>query len=107
VASRVLYRAIVSNAGPDKATEVTLTDALPPHVTFDSATPSQGRCQKSRGKVACALGDLVPGVRAEVEIVVIPTRAGQITNKVKVKSESKDSNKRNNTDREVTTVIAG
>jgi uncharacterized repeat protein (TIGR01451 family) len=38
------YNIGVSNAGPDTATGVNVTDTLPAGVTYTSATPTQGDC---------------------------------------------------------------
>jgi hypothetical protein len=47
-----------------------VTDALPPGVTFVSATPSQGACSEAAGTVTCTLGPLAVGASATIEIVV-------------------------------------
>src|SRR5439155_392687 len=42
VGSNVTFNVTVSNAGPDTATNVRVSDPLPAGLTFVSATPSQG-----------------------------------------------------------------
>ena len=55
---------------------------LPAGVKFDSADSSQGTCalQASSNVVQCGLGVIPPGGSASMDITVIPTVSGQITN---------------------------
>lgn len=76
----------VSNAGPDAASNVVVTDRLPSNATFVDATASQGTCiHDVRGDVICSLGTLAGGQSATVTIQVIP-EAGSITNGAMVNS---------------------
>ncbi len=63
---------------------VGLKDFLPPGMTLDSATPSQGTCgagEHDGGDVAeCTLGAVPSGGSATVEIVATPTTPGTATN---------------------------
>ena len=74
------YTLTVSNAGPDDATNVVLTDTLPGSVTFVSATPSQGAPCTGTTTITCNLGAISNGNNATVQIVVIPNTPGSITN---------------------------
>jgi len=49
VGQRITYTVVVTNAGPDPATGVTLTDTLPAELAFVSAQASQGSCSPSDG----------------------------------------------------------
>jgi Ca2+-binding RTX toxin-like protein len=95
----------VNNAGEGDATGVILTDTLPADVDFISASSS---CDGTTtvGEVTCALGDLASGDDTTVTIVVQPTATGTITNSVAVTSFETDDNPSNNTDSEMTTVMA-
>ena len=65
------YTLTVTNNGPDPSTDSTVTDTLPPGVTFVSATPSQGACSEAPGTVTCTLGPLAVGASsATIQIVV-------------------------------------
>ncbi len=87
VGENVTYIIAVANHGPE-STDVTLTDTLPPEVTFVSATPSQGSCPTTPnvgdpgGTVTCELGNLTGGTgSATVTIVVnvpLTTPAGTV-----------------------------
>ncbi|MDA2930597.1 DUF11 domain-containing protein, partial [Acidobacteria bacterium AH-259-O06] len=107
--TRLTYTLKVSNAGPSTATEVTLSDDLPPEVTFVVVTSSQGSCSKSPavGVVDCSLGDLKSGGAASVSIVVdvSPEAAGfTLVNRAEVGAAENDPNTSNNSVEEQTTV---
>ena len=53
-----LYQVTVTNTGPAQANNVVITDTLPPHVTFEGASPG---CSYDTGMVTCAAGDMAPG----------------------------------------------
>src|SRR5262249_9343389 len=75
VGSNVPYTVTATNAGPNVSTGTTITDALPPGVTFVSATASQGSCAQASGTVTCSLGGLAVGGSATATVVVRPTGA--------------------------------
>jgi uncharacterized repeat protein (TIGR01451 family) len=62
------YTLTVSNAGPNTATNVTLTDTLPSALTFVSAVASQGVCT-GVSTITCNLGSINMGSSATVTIV--------------------------------------
>jgi len=70
------YQITVTNHGPDPATNVIVTDTLPPDVVFISASTG---CGEIAGIVTCNLGTLAPG-SATITIVVRPTIVGSFTN---------------------------
>ena len=90
------YTATVTSAGTQTATGVVLTDALPLSATFVSAVASQGYCTGT-AVVSCALGDLASGASATVQLTVIPTATGLLSNSVSVTSIEADVNPANNT----------
>ncbi len=79
VGSPLTYTITVRNAGPSSATGVTVTNPLPPGVSFVSATTDRGSCGGT-GTITCPIGDLANGTSATVTIVVIPTASGTIRN---------------------------
>lgn len=97
VGSNLTYTINVTNNGPDPATNVTVTDSLPPEVTFLSATASQGACSGS-GTIGCALGNLPNGTSATVTFVVNPTVEGPLSNTASVKGNEPDPNAGNDSD---------
>ena len=77
------YQITVTNNGPDPATNVILTDTLPPNVDFISASSG---CGQIAGIVTCDLGTLAPNDIAIVTIVVKPNKTGSFTNTATVTS---------------------
>jgi len=61
VGAVLTYTILVSNAGPDPATNVVVTDDLPKQVDFVSATASSGSCQSPPGKGKGGKVDVQPG----------------------------------------------
>jgi uncharacterized repeat protein (TIGR01451 family) len=106
VGGTLTYTLEVSNAGPDAAAGVQVTDALPGDVTFESAITSQGTCSHASGTVICDLGSLASGAGATVTIEVAPESAGTVTNAASVSSAINDPSSGNNSDSEDTLVQA-
>jgi len=60
----------VTNNGPGIATNVVVTDTVPPGLTIQSVTPSQGTC--GAPTVTCQLGTILNGANATITIVLQP-----------------------------------
>ncbi len=84
VNSAVTFTSTVANQTAFASTAATLTATLPAGTTFISATPSQGTCTMTAGKVTCSLGVIAAHTTPTVAIVVRSSRIGQITNTVVV-----------------------
>jgi uncharacterized repeat protein (TIGR01451 family)/fimbrial isopeptide formation D2 family protein len=98
------YELEVTNAGPSPATGVTLTDTLPPGVTFVSADPA---CAHAGGTVTCTAGALaVAASRSFTVTVAVPFALGGqvITNSVAVDGNEGDLVTANDTAQAATTV---
>jgi len=113
VGAPLSYSAQVSNAGPDAASAVKVTDKLPSSVTFVSASASKGSCSRSGHTVTCSLGTLAaPSTAANVAPatvtinVLAPTKAKTITNSASVGGTTADPKSQNNLDTESTSVVA-
>lgn len=100
----LVYTVTVTNAGPDTATGVEVTDTLPGAVSLVSAVPDQGTCG-STSPVVCALGDLAAGASASIAITVTAPSAGQsLANSATVSSATPDPDPANNQAQATTTV---
>ncbi len=97
------YDLTVQNSGPVIATGVTLSDTLPANVNVRVLNPSQGSCEGTN-VIVCALGTLIPGSKATVNIVVTPMQEGTLNNSVIVKALQPELNTANNTATQATTV---
>jgi large repetitive protein len=98
------YTLRVTNHGPDKATGVTVHDALPAALAVPTLTQSQGTCFGAPN-VTCVLGDLAVNKTATVTIVATELgTAGSITNGASVTSAF-DLNSSNNSASVTTRVI--
>ncbi len=94
VGANLTYTIQVANLGPQGATGVTVTDDLPSHVTFVSATTTSGNCEQKGKKVTCSIGNLAADPTkanaVTVRIVVHPTKTGTIVNTASVDSVETD-----------------
>ena len=91
----VLYTLVVRNAGPSAATNVVVTDTLPPSVTV-AAAPG---CAINLGTVVCSLGAMAVGAQKTIDFVVTvaPDATGVLTNTATVDSATRDGDPSNNT----------
>ncbi|HEX7151416.1 MAG TPA: IPTL-CTERM sorting domain-containing protein [Thermoanaerobaculia bacterium] len=89
------YTITVSNGGPQAATNVVVTDALPPSLTFVSATPSQGTCSGTT-TITCNLGTIANAGTATIALTVSSTAtSGTVTNTATVTAAEADPNPTN------------
>ena len=103
VGQRLEYTITASNAGPDAASGVTVTDAIPGGVLV-SATASQGSCSGT-ATVSCSLGSIASGGSATVMIVLTaPNSAQTLTNTASVSASTFDPDQSNNSATATTTV---
>ncbi|MGI8785710.1 MAG: DUF11 domain-containing protein [Acidobacteriota bacterium] len=107
VGADLTYTLAIRNNGPATATGVVVTDALPPGVSFVSATPVlPATCSFSGGTVTCSFGSVSNGDSKQVQIVVRPTAAGTLTNTATVTRNESDPVANNNSSTATTTVNA-
>lgn len=77
------YTLIITNDGPDTATNLVVSDQLPAGVVFGSAIPPI--CSAAGSIVTCNLTMLAPG-SALIRLLVTPTAAGTLVNQAQVSS---------------------
>jgi uncharacterized repeat protein (TIGR01451 family) len=106
VGTNLTFQLVVTNTGTLSATNVMVTDTLPANVNFVSAIPSQGSCSLVAGVVKCSLGNLLAGASATINIVVVPTALGPLSNTATVAGNESESNTTNNTSTANVTVIS-
>ena len=84
------FNITVTNDGPATATDVQVTDVLPPAMTFVSAVTSQGTCSGA-STVVCTLGTVMAGASVTVTVTVRLSSAGTFTNTATVTSSAADA----------------
>ena len=97
----LIYRIVVSNEGPNTATNVTVTDILPPEVAFVGNTDD---CVLGSGNtLTCNLDSIAPGdsVSFDINVTVNATAFAdgvtQIANTASVSADQADSDESDNT----------
>jgi uncharacterized repeat protein (TIGR01451 family) len=92
----LVYELTVTNAGPDDADAVVLTDRLPDSVTLTSAASDRGGCTEQQGVVSCDLDILAAAASATVTLHVTPEQSGVIADDASVTGETPDPDTSNN-----------
>ena len=105
--SPVVYTITVTNAGPQTASNVVVTDTIPVGTTYISAVPSQGTCSGT-STVTCNLGAIAAGGSATITLTVqAPAAPTTLVNSASVvNTPEADPNQANNTSAPATTVVA-
>jgi len=106
VGGELLYTMLITNNGPNTANNVVLTNTLPAGVTLVSATPSQGSCSGTT-TVTCNLGAMLNTGTTSIEILVVTSAAGTITDSASITATETDSVPANNAATVTTQVVAG
>jgi uncharacterized repeat protein (TIGR01451 family) len=96
VGTNVTYTIVASNAGPELAGAVTVTDVLPSTLTFISSSTTLGSCSGT-GTVTCALGDLAAGASATITLVAKPNATGSIANTASIAATGTEFDTADNT----------
>jgi uncharacterized repeat protein (TIGR01451 family)/CSLREA domain-containing protein len=110
---RLTYTLTATNNGPQDGTGLTVTDALPGSLHFNSVSTSQGTCTRSTatnpqpkgGTVTCSVGNLANGAKATITIIATATTPGILTNTAKVNGNEADPDSSNNSATATTTVV--
>ena len=84
VGEQVTFNVVVSNSGPDPATNVSVIDSLPPGVEFVSATPVIGTYDAASG--LWTIGELGVGASTTLSLVATAIDAGSSTNVAQIQS---------------------
>lgn len=112
-ATNVSYTITVANSqGSDAATNVELTDVLPPGTTFVSLTPDNGippsfcgtPTAGTNGTVTCSFAAFPGGATSQLTLVINSGSAASIANTATVTTESYDTDPSNDSDTANTSV---
>ncbi len=109
--TELTYTITAGNNGPDAATKVVVTDAVPTGSTFASVSTSSGTCTSpgvgDTGTVRCTIGNLGVSATATVTLTVNVTAAAghQVNDTARVSAAGFDPNTSNNTSAAKTKVI--
>jgi uncharacterized repeat protein (TIGR01451 family) len=100
------YSIKVHNAGPDAATNTSVTESLPGGVSFVTASASGGgTCKKTGNKIVCDLGTVTTTADRTVTIkAAVTKKSGSVTASASVGSDVTDPAPANNLDSETTTI---
>ncbi len=105
---RLIYSIAVANAGPSSATNVVVSDILPPGVIFDPAL-SDAACSEAAGVVTCTYPVVTAGSSFAFNIVVDipPSMANNttITNAVGINADETDPDPSNDNDTHSVDVV--
>ncbi len=93
--AEIQYQINLINAGPDAASQIVLTDVLPPQVAFISAQLNAIPCTFNDPTVTCLLDTLANQARVVGEIRVRMLDTSSVTNSLLVTSTSLDLNQPN------------
>jgi uncharacterized repeat protein (TIGR01451 family) len=102
----LLYTMVVSNAGPDGATGVWVTQTLPVSVTYTAASAG---CQRRGQAVSCAVGTLDVGPTVQLTVAVGTPKVSSavtVTSVAEVGGNEPDAGLDNNTSRWTTLIDA-
>lgn len=80
----------VVNNGPREASDVVLTDVLPPGVTYVWAKGPRGACGRTDDFISCEIGSIAPGARAQVTVDIAVDAPAGVIHSVGVSSGSYD-----------------
>ena len=97
---------VVTNNGPDTATSVQVSDAMPAEFTVLNAVTSVGSCVATLQTVQCDLGNMVNGASATITVrsAAVASSVLPVTNTATSSSGSSDPTAGNNTSSATTAV---
>jgi len=101
VGSNLVYSLAISNAGPNAASGVVVSNQVPISVSFVSAT---GGATPSSGILLVNLGSLATGAVTNAQVTVQPTAAGKLTNLFQVFATTADPVLTNNSATVISTI---
>ncbi len=101
----IVYTLLVSNAGPNDATSVVISDSLPAGLSGCSIQP-QPACAISGNAVTCTFATLAANASQAIVLSCTAAAAGNLVNTAQVSHPEPDPNPTNDTSTDTTTVAA-
>jgi large repetitive protein len=95
----------ITNLGPSTATDVVMTDVLPPSFALDSATSTQGSCTGTT-TVTCTIGTMNAGATVRITLTGRPTAIGVLSNTASVAANEAETTMANNASTAAPQVLA-
>jgi uncharacterized delta-60 repeat protein/uncharacterized repeat protein (TIGR01451 family) len=92
VTSNLTYTLTLTNYGPSTATNIVVTNTLPPGMAYVRGSPSLGNVTNSAGVVSWTLPSLAKDATASLALVLQANLAGVITNTAGVTTGTSDLN---------------
>lgn len=103
----VSYTIAITNNGPSRASNVVMTDALPPGLSFTGVVPGGPTCTQAGGTVTCTYATMNPGATNNVTIsATITVSQTLITNNAGATRTETDTVASNDTDDASINVLA-
>jgi len=98
---------IVTNKGPNDATNVQVADPAPAGILYLTASPTQGTCSVAPSLITCSLGTIKKGQTVVIRVAARATTVGTHTNTATVTgSGGRETNPEDNVDSAITVVPA-
>jgi len=105
VGGTITYTVITTNNGPSTATGLTITDVLPPNVTYTGATGAT--CNETSGTVTCTVASLAASGSITINITTTANAVGTATASASATATETDGNSANNTNIPATASVTG
>lgn len=109
VGGQITYQVVASNAGPDDATNVVVSDPIPANTTFVNASVSQGSVSFDGTTITASFGTIIPfesaGLTLTVSIDSDTPRGTMISNTATATADTPDPDPDNNQATASTAVV--
>jgi large repetitive protein len=99
------FTLVVTNNGPDTATNVVVTDPLPPQFVLQTASSTQGTCSGT-STVTCNVGTMLDGATVTITLTGSANGPGTLVNTASVTSDQTETVITNNTSSTTPVVTA-
>ena len=105
VGGTITYTVVTTNNGPSTATGLTITDVLPPNVTYSTATGAT--CNETAGTVTCTVASLGASSSLTINITTTANAVGTATASATATATETDGNAADNTNIPASASVTG